>query len=171
MFFSIDFKEFSVIDVEIFNKAISIKKIEKITVDSNIPEKPEIKQIVDSYLDDVNKSLDEVLGRVNTDLDGRTKMVRSQETNLGNFLCDIILNSVAADCALLNGGSLRSDAIHAAGDFTKRDLRNILPYNSELIVVKITGDQLHQLLENCVAKYESLGGSILFNCAFCLNKK
>ncbi len=141
---------------------MSVKKIQKITVDSNIPEKPEIKQIVDAYLDDVNKSLDEVLGIVNTDLDGRTKMVRSQETNLGNLLCDVILNQVAADCALLNGGSLRSDAIHPAGNFTKRDLRNILPYNSELIVVKITGDQLHQLLENCVAKYESLGGSIPF---------
>lgn len=91
-------------------------------------------------------------------MDGRNNIVRKFETNLGNFLCDIVMSSVFADCAILNGGSLRSDTIHPAGVFKRRDLRSILPFDSELVVVLITGKDLHQILENGVAKYESLGG-------------
>jgi 5'-nucleotidase len=65
---------------------------------------------------------------------------RKKETNLGNFLCDIIMCNVHADCAMINGGSLRSDKIHPEGVFKKRDLRAILPFGSELVAVKITGN-------------------------------
>lgn len=83
--------------------------------------------------------MDEILGHINVPLDGRYNVVRTSETNLGNFLCDIILSNVCADCAIINGGSLRSDRIHLEGVFRKRDLRNILAFDSELVAVKITG--------------------------------
>lgn len=63
-----------------------------------------------------------------------------------------------AHCAILNGGSLRSDRVHPAGVFKRRDLRDILPFDSELVVCSVTGAELHQILENGVAKYESKGG-------------
>ena len=50
-----------------------------------------------------------------------------------------MLASVKADCAFLNSGSLRSDIIHPKGDFKMKDLRKILPYLSEIIVILITG--------------------------------
>jgi 5'-nucleotidase len=87
--------------------------------------------------------------------------VRSRETNLGNFFCDILLNAVKADCALLNSGSFRSDQIHKAGDFKMRDLRQILPFLDESIVIQVTGRILHQMLENGVSKYPSHDGRFL----------
>lgn len=68
------------------------------------------------------------------------------------------MSSVEADCAILNGGSLRSDKIHPAGPFTRRDLRTILPFDCELVVVFLSGRELHQLLESCFSKYELKGG-------------
>ena len=86
-----------------------------------------------------NKLLDEELAHINTELDGRFLSVRAMETNLGNFLCDIMLNSITADCAVINGGSLRSDTLHSSGTFTRRHLRQILPFDCELTVLAVTG--------------------------------
>lgn len=61
---------------------------------------------------------------------------------------------------------MRSDALHPAGKFTKRDLRNILSFDSQLILVSIKGSNLHKLLENCVSKYGEGGGELT-----CLNNK
>ena len=37
--------------------------------------------------------------------------------NLGNFIADIMRMAMQTDIAILNGGSLRSDRIHTAGNF------------------------------------------------------
>ena len=91
-------------------------------------------------------------------MDGRYVEVRTKETNLGNFFCDIIMSAVEADCALLNGGAFRSDRIHPAGPFKLRDLRDILSFESELVVVELTGKELHEVLEAGVEKYHDIGG-------------
>jgi 5'-nucleotidase len=57
---------------------------------------------------------------------GRFASIRTQETNLGNFVCDIMLASTHSDCAILNSGTLRSDRIHQKGDFKLRDLVTIM---------------------------------------------
>ena len=47
------------------------------------------------------------LGEFQCDLDGRFSSIRTQETNLGNFICDIMVAATNADFALLNSGTLR----------------------------------------------------------------
>ena len=135
-----DFKELTRVKVEITkNNQLRMKKIIKVIINSQIEEKVQVKRIVDSYLAYADRALDEELGRINVPLDGRSESVRNFETNLGNLLCDIVLNDVRAECAILNGGSLRSNQIHPAGVFKRRDLRNILPFGSELNVLSVTG--------------------------------
>ena len=90
-------------------------------------------------IEDALTKLEREIGVINCDLDGRTDSVRNQETNLGNFLCDIVTSAVTCDCCILNGGALRSDRIHPAGSFKIRDLRDILSFESELIAVSIKG--------------------------------
>ena len=50
-----------------------------------------------------------------------------------------MLASVNADCAILNSGSLRSDCIHPSGEFRVKDLKKILPYLDESLVLSVTG--------------------------------
>ena len=57
----------------------------------------------------------------------------------GNFICDIVLGAVQADCCILNSGSLRSDTLHGKGLFRVRDLKAILPYPDSLLVIEVTG--------------------------------
>ena len=94
---------------------------------------------VENNTADLSKELEVVLGQMNVDLEGRFSYGRTQETNLGNFICDIMLCALNADCAFINSGSLRSDCLHQAGDFSRKDLKKILPHLDENVVIGITG--------------------------------
>lgn len=76
---------------------------------------------------------------MNTELEGRFSYIRTQETNLGNFFTDIMLEAVNADCAILNSGTFRSDLLHPTGEFKVRDLKKILPYLGQNVVISVTG--------------------------------
>lgn len=145
-----DFREFSLIEMISPSKIV---KIEKYQIDSSVEENQEIKDLVESYTKDLNAELEVVLGYMNVELEGRFSYVRTQETNLGNFISDILLTSVNADCAMLNSGSFRSDVKHEKGEFKVRDLKKILPFLDEAVVIQVTGEQLLQALENSVSQY------------------
>ena len=99
-----------------------------------------------------------MIGHIDVDLDGRFSVVRSSESNLGNFICDITLNSLNADCVIMNSGTLRSDCLTPKGDFTIGDLKKIIPYADTLVLLKCSGKKLHQALENSVSQYPKLEG-------------
>ena len=88
----------------------------------------------------MQEKMDEELGTFAVDLDGRFSSIRTSETNLGNFVCDILMAACNADICLLNSGTFRSDKIHPAGKFYMRDLMSVLPMLDSMIVVEITGD-------------------------------
>ena len=48
--------------------------------------------------------------------------VRTRETNLGNFVCDVLRTACHCDAVLMNSGTFRSDAVHSAGKLTNGDL-------------------------------------------------
>ena len=79
------------------------------------------------------------LGVFEVDLDGRKSTVRSMESNLGNFVTDIMVAATEADFALINSGTFRSDTIHKAGIFTIKDLLLILPMIDPLVLVEVDG--------------------------------
>ncbi len=128
----------SIIQLDIQDK-IEVRLIEKVKIDSKILPNEQIQKMVSVYLENTSKMLDQEIGYINTPLDGRYTVVRTRETNLGNFMSDIVLTGVVADCCLLNAGSLRSDRIHPVGPFTLKDLRDILSFESELVVLSVTG--------------------------------
>ncbi|CAF0939692.1 unnamed protein product [Brachionus calyciflorus] len=156
-----DFREFSLIELNVKEKSSTVQKIEKYVIDSKIEENIEIKTIVDSYLENINKELEQILGYMNTELEGRFSYIRTQETNLGNFITDIMLSALNADCAILNSGTLRSDLLHPTGEFKVRDLKKILPYLDENVVISVTGAHLLQALENGVSQYPKHEGRFL----------
>lgn len=73
-------------------------------------------------------------------------------------MCDVILAATGADLVLLNSGTFRSDQIHPPGEFTMKDLVNIVPMRDPLRILNITGQQLLDMLENGVSMYPKLEG-------------
>ena len=98
------FRELSLIEIGLQNSdnKSCVTKIERYVVDSKVPEDDDMKSVVEYYLNQGDKDLDRVLGNINSDLDGRFTVVRSSESNLGNFVCDIILEVVKFSFKKLN---------------------------------------------------------------------
>lgn len=93
------------------------------------------------------------------------------ECNLGNLVVDVMRHFLdfildrPLDCAIVNGGTLRSDMVHKSGMLTKRDLLSILPMMDEVAVVEITGKELLRALEVGVSSYPKLEGRFLHVCS------
>ncbi|MBI3652725.1 MAG: 5'-nucleotidase C-terminal domain-containing protein [Acidobacteria bacterium] len=100
----------------------------------------------------LNASLGEVLGKTAVLLDARAITVRRTESALGNFIADAYRQALQADFALVNSGSIRSDATINPGDLTKKDVLTLLPFENGIVKVKLTGEHLKRLLENGVSK-------------------
>lgn len=98
------------------------------------------------------KELSRVVGRTTVDLDARSAVGRTQETNVGNFIADAFRAAMRADVGLMNGGSIRADEIIQAGPLTRREVLSILPFKNKVVKVELNGATLRQVLEHGVAR-------------------
>lgn len=80
-----DFREFSCITVSFNTDNSFTLDVQRIEITSDIPEDPEVKSTVDKYVGVMNDMMDEVIGEVEVELDGRFSSMRTKETNLGEL--------------------------------------------------------------------------------------
>ena len=73
------------------------------------------------------------------------RIVRSQETNLGDLCADAYKTVMGADIAFVNGGGVRANV--AAGDVTYGDIINVHPFGNLACVVEATGQEILDALE------------------------
>jgi 5'-nucleotidase len=97
------------------------------------------------------KSLEQPVGRTDVELNIKSADVRTQETNMADFVADAFRQATGADVALVNGGSIRADMIIAPGILTKRDVLSILPFNNRVVKLQVTGAAIRAALEHGVA--------------------
>lgn len=79
-----------------------------------------------------------------TDDDG-IRIVRSRETNIGDFCADAYRIVSGADIAMVNGGGIRADL--PAGDISQGDIINVYPFGNTLCVVQASGQEILDALE------------------------
>ena len=67
------------------------------------------------------------------------------ETNLGNFLTDVMRHFTNTDFALLNSGGIRKSL--SAGPITKMDIMEILPFTNYVATFSCSGRELRNILQ------------------------
>ena len=147
-----DFREFSHIGVSFTTQGPHFT-VTKHSVTGNVPHDPDMQKLVDDFAELMDQGMEKELIILDCDLDGTFSSVRTRETNLGNLVADIMMRATKADAALLNGGCLRSDAIHEKGPLKMKDLKCIVPMVDPLAILEVTGRQLVAALENGVSQY------------------
>lgn len=175
-----DFRQFSKITVEkTRNDAGKLNVlVEQIDVTSQYKEDEVLAAVLAKYSETIESKMTEVLGNFSVELDGRFSQIRTSETNLGDWVCDVVLSATGADVVIINSGALynlvvkvkkqklykknagtfRSDQIHPPGPFTMKDLVSVVPMRDPLVVLEVTGRVIIDALENAVCMYPKLEG-------------
>ncbi|KAK7735587.1 hypothetical protein SLS53_007501 [Cytospora paraplurivora] len=125
---------------------------------SSIPEHEATIQLADKLTAKLKKSLEKPVGWTAAPLDARFTTVRLRESNLGNFVCDIMRHHYNADCALMAAGTIRGDQIYPPGPVRVKDITDCFPFEDPVVVIKVTGKAIREALENAVSMYPALEG-------------
>lgn len=127
-----------------------------------------VKTLVAEDVAEVAEAYSKVFAKTEVHLEGTKQIVRSQETNLGDFTADAYLYTaqkyadehelgVNVDCAISNGGGIRVSV--EPGDISMDTLVTIFPFGNNVCLVTITGEQLLEVLEaSTFCTPETIGG-------------
>ena len=113
-------------------------------------EDPRVQSLVEKYSRKVNSVMDVSIGETEVELDGEN--VRRRETNLGDFVADILREVSGADAAIINGGGIRTSL--KQGEIKIKDIYSILPFDNYVVSFKLTGKQIRQALEHGLSGIE-----------------
>ncbi|MCQ2463858.1 MAG: 5'-nucleotidase C-terminal domain-containing protein, partial [Clostridia bacterium] len=109
----------------------------------------EVQAVIDSKNKDIDEKTNQKVGKTDYLLsisdESGTRMVRTRETNCGDFVADAYRYAGEADIGIANGGGVR-DKINI-GDITYKNLLSVVPYGNQLCKVKVTGQQIADALE------------------------
>jgi 2',3'-cyclic-nucleotide 2'-phosphodiesterase (5'-nucleotidase family) len=121
----------------------------------NSLEPPEPPGCVDTVLGHAGESLGA------EGLEAEELAIRRLETNFGDWIADLALTAFAdqgAQAAILNSGGLRLNQNIAAGNpFRRRELEGLLPFSSELILMRVPGSVLQEVIERSVEEWTGSG--------------
>ncbi len=122
-----------------------------------------------AYIDEVDEKYGAVFAKTEVRLNGeRDPGNRTEETNLGDLICDAMVWYVAKEggteqdepneiVSVTNGGGIR--ATIEAGDITMKDINTVLPFGNTVAVVYVKGSELLEALEaSTFSTPEAIGG-------------
>ena len=111
-----------------------------------------VQAIIDEQDNRVKSEMAVVLGSTPFLMNGeRDPGVRTQETNLGDFVTDAFRWTASQemgreiDAGLIQGGAIRASV--ESGDITFGDIKTVMPFSNDLSVLNVTGAQLLEAIE------------------------
>lgn len=112
-----------------------------------------VKAIKAAWMAEIDTQLGTVIGStalIFDNYDGETRLVRSQETNTGDFCADALYYlfdnmGMDVDVAIMNGGGVRNKAV--TGDISYRVCKEIHTFGNVACLQTVTGQQILDALE------------------------
>ncbi len=116
------------------------------TIDRSVKEDSMMMVMLQPYTDSVNKFINQPIGFTNT-----TLYRKQPESPLGNMMADAMIwyasrvFNTRVDAAFINNGSIRSYI--PKGEISLQTLQVVSPYDNYIVLQKVNGNTLHQLLD------------------------
>ncbi|EGR45350.1 uncharacterized protein TRIREDRAFT_23209 [Trichoderma reesei QM6a] len=127
-------------------------------VTSEVPEDKPTAELVHGLTSKLQKSLSKPVGWTAMPLDARFVTARLKESNMGNFVCDIMRSYHNADCSIMAGGTIRGDQIYPPGAIRIKDITTCFPFEDPVVFLRVKGQAIWDALENGVSLYPALEG-------------
>ncbi|KAI9172525.1 Mannosylglucosyl-3-phosphoglycerate phosphatase [Paramyrothecium foliicola] len=122
-------------------------------ITSEIPEHEPTVELVGELTSKLKQSLSKPVGWTAMPLDARFSTVRMKESNIGNFVCDIMRQHHNADCAIMAAGTIRGDQIYTPGAVRIKDITTCFPFEDPVVFLRLKGQAIWDALENGVSLY------------------
>lgn len=114
---------------------------------------------IDGYNADFAEELAAPLATLDTDLDSRAAIVRNSESTMADLIAEALRSETGADVAIINGGGIRGDRLYTAGTtLIRKDVQSELPFANLAVEIELTGQQIHDALENGVSLIQDKAG-------------
>ncbi|KOS17835.1 Trifunctional nucleotide phosphoesterase protein [Escovopsis weberi] len=140
----------SILDV----KLKQISDLRKMPGYSRIPPCPKALSIISDIHAKIENMVQRPLLMTEAPLEGRSQVVRRQESNLGNMLADAVREFYGTDIGFVNSGAIRCDRIipaHLDKPLSIRDVIDISPFDNAFVVKRVSGRVLARAFENSVS--------------------
>ena len=112
---------------------------EKVLITEAFKPDEEIAKHTARYSKELNLLLDKPAGHSSVDWEARFSRVRTEETNLANFVADIMRTECQTDFTVANAGCLRANCVFRKGQFSRRFLAQVLPMTDHVVTLKLPG--------------------------------
>jgi 5'-nucleotidase/UDP-sugar diphosphatase len=136
-------------------------KTERVLIEEEIKEDSDMLALLTPFYEKGQSELAKVVGSTTDVFVGERKIVRSQETNLGNLIARTQRLKVGADVAIMNSGGIRTSI--AKGDITYKDVLKVQPFSNSICVVTLTGKELKKYCEIAANKTAGSGAYAQFD--------
>ncbi|KAI4793098.1 hypothetical protein KUCAC02_032932 [Chaenocephalus aceratus] len=158
-----------------FNEAGDVLKAtgNPILLDGSVTQDPEFLADVQEWKKSLANFSSQVVGQTQVFLNGSAEECRFRECNLGNLICDAMIdnnirfsdglqwNHVSA--CIINGGGVRTsiDERTRNGSITMEDLISVLPFGGTFDLVQLKGSTLFKAFEHSMRRYGQSTGEFL----------
>jgi 2',3'-cyclic-nucleotide 2'-phosphodiesterase/3'-nucleotidase len=136
------------------NKVVSFSKKgtnwHALSVSATTPVDEECKQIVDDAYSKLAPIFNEVIGNDTVAYSSDQNDSPFGESQLGDWMADVVKNKVSADVGIVNNGGIRLSPV-PAGDITVGTIFYLMPFDNTITTVNMTGAQLKAVIEQGLA--------------------
>ncbi|KAM9341527.1 snake venom 5'-nucleotidase-like [Symphorus nematophorus] len=144
-----------------------------ILMDSSIPQDPDILADIEEWKKGLAQYSSQYVGQTLVYLNGTFEECRFRECNLGNLICDAMINhnvKYSSDqqwnhvgICMLNSGAIRApiDERYKNGSITMEDILTVLPFGGTFDLVQIKGSTVKKAFEHSIHRYGSKSGEFL----------
>jgi 5'-nucleotidase len=153
-----DFRQLSYIEAQRMPGKGWDFKITRRDIERAITEDLESLKLVAKLSNSLKKNLEKPVGYAAAALDGRFTTVRLKESNLGNFVCDLMMHYYDCDCCIMASGTIRGDQVYPPGVLRTKDIMTCFPFEDPCVVIQVTGQALLEALENSVSMWPAMEG-------------
>lgn len=115
---------------------------------------PKMTALVQQFQQQIDAEYGRQIGVLKTDW----KSTDNEESNIGNFITDVMRKETGSDAAFMNSGGIRKSL--PAGPIKRSDIMEILPFSNYVVTFELTGDQLIRLIEKDVRDHVQKGSSL-----------
>lgn len=125
--------------------------LERVTAAYESAASPEIKQIVDSYSQRLGNVMNTVVGQSASELSFSKNLGKKAMLPMGTFTAESMRAAGNADICVVNSGAIKGSI--KAGDITKGDVFEALPYDNSVVTFTMTGEALQAMLNHISSHY------------------